>query len=65
MFAAPMSRYAVLIPVSRDTRDHRTIRWLECELHDDHVVTRDALRPFFSVEEARSWAEARGYEVRT
>ena len=58
-----MSRYAVLIPVSRHTRDHRTIRWFECELHEDGRVTRDPLRPFFSVEAARSWAEARGYEI--
>lgn len=58
-----MSRFAVLIPVSRRTRDNRTIQWLECELHDDERVTRDPLRPFFSAESARSWAEALGYEV--
>lgn len=58
-----MSRFAILIPVSRRTSDHRTIQWLECELHDGDGVTRDPLRPFFSPEAARAWAASRGYRV--
>ena len=59
-----MTPYAVLIPVERHTRDHRVIRWWECELTDDRGSVRDPLHPFFSLDEARSWATARGYEVR-
>lgn len=59
-----MTPYAVLIPVERHTRDHRTIRWWECELTDERGSVRDEFHPFFSLDEARSWATARGYEVR-
>ena len=46
-----MTPYAVLIPVERRTRDHRTIRWWECELTDDHGSVRDQMHPFFSLDD--------------
>lgn len=58
-----MSRYAILIPVARRTSDQRVIRWYECELHDGERVLRDPLRPFFSADAARTWAETQGYEI--
>lgn len=63
-FARSMSKFAVIVPISRRTSDRRTIRWLECELHDADTVTRDPLRAFFTMESARAWAASQGYEVR-
>lgn len=59
-----MSKFAVIVPISRRTSDRRTIRWLECELHDADIVTRDPLRAFFTMESAQAWAASQGYEVR-
>ncbi|MBL0968412.1 MAG: hypothetical protein IBJ02_04810 [Brevundimonas sp.] len=59
-----MIPYAVIVPHSRTTPDRRNLRWWECELHHADGHESHPMRPFWSVSEARSWAQGEGYEVR-